>query len=116
MDALVIHKLRVFILGEEAVEGIANGRLGCYHPLLHLSRAYCFDKDYARVGPDMIEAMQSSYTRQSQVSNWREMLTGIRLAEFRRRLSEHFTASGAWFHCHFLVIRGIGQGYRNLLL
>ena len=86
VDAPMIHELRIDgqpVVDAEALEGIASGRLG-----RHLSSLYLGDDcfDHALVGKclDMIEARQRHVNAMvTQVSNWQQMLTGIRLVEFQ---------------------------------
>ena len=81
-DAPMVHKLECLgtspILDTEAREGIGSGRLGRCLRTLHI--AGCFDN--AGEWLDMIETRQRNVKSiVTQVSNWREMFTGIRSVE-----------------------------------
>ena len=83
VDAPMVHKLHVEgkpVVDAEALEGIASGRLGRYLSSLYLGG--CFDD--AGEWFDMIEARQRHVDAMvTQVSNWRQMITGLKMVEFR---------------------------------
>ena len=77
-DAPMIHTLEVLgtpVLDAEAREGVSSGRLG--HCLTTLLISGCFDDTGEWL--DMIETRQRNVKSMvAQVSNWREMFTGIK--------------------------------------
>ena len=78
VDAPMIHSLEVLgspVLEAEAQEGIASGRLGRCLTSIYLNG--CFDS--AGEWLDMIETRQRNVNLMvTQVSNWRQMFTGIK--------------------------------------
>jgi len=80
-DAPMIHTLGVLgtpILDAEAREGISSGRLGHCLTTLHISSC----SDNAEEWLDVIETRQRNMKSMvAQVSNWREMFTGIKSVE-----------------------------------
>jgi hypothetical protein len=67
------------VVDAEALEGIASGRLGCYLSSLHLGGWLDVTGEWL----DMIEARQRHVDAMvAQVSNWRQMITGLKLVEF----------------------------------
>ena len=84
-DAPMIRKLDMLcrlskpILDTEAREGIASGRLGRCLTTLHISGSF---DDHVGEWFDMIETRQRNVKSMvTQVSNWREMFTGIKSVE-----------------------------------
>ncbi|KAF8726580.1 hypothetical protein AX14_007679 [Amanita brunnescens Koide BX004] len=81
-DAPMVRKLRVggeAVVDAEAAEGIASGQLGRHLSSLRLRSLF----DHAGEWLDMIEARQRYVnTMVTQVSNWKQMITGIRFVEF----------------------------------
>ena len=83
VDAPLVRKLCVNgkpDVDAEALEGIASGRLG--RSLSSLELGGCFD--HTGEWLDMVEARQRHVKALvTQVSNWRQMITGLKTVEFR---------------------------------
>jgi hypothetical protein len=81
-DAPMVQNLYVDgkpVVDAEALEGIASGRLGCYLSSLHLGGYLVITGEWL----DMIEARQRHVDAMvAQVSNWRQMITGLKLVKF----------------------------------
>jgi hypothetical protein len=83
VDAPMIRELRVEIgkavLDTEALDGIASGRLGRYLRSLYLGGC----SGHAEEWLNMTEARQRNVNSMvTQVSNWRHMITGLKVVEF----------------------------------